>query len=300
LLLYYASIVEEEIQQTVADFRRIIPWQGFDKYSTPMWQMVPMNGKRYVCLRAGAGLTVSANDPSSLRVTEVTAAQLPGGDKDPIQAGDRFFKLEGLLWQTLLLQAKTAAGVVVAELEVDIKNKVEKKLAFNFVRDNAGHRTRRAVASAAAWLSGINWIYNGQTNIFFRQTVARNVVINQDLGPVVRFATGIAGVPASEHEWDIVVATGDGTADMNFFFVWEYEQSALTVIDGTDAGTLGGNCVFEDQAGSQIAETLCHEIGHFLNCDDHYVAANKHELMYGITDARGAHIGKEHANIMNL
>ena len=86
---------------------------------------------------------------------------------------------------------------------------------------------------------------------------------------------------------------------MNLFFVWEYEQDALTVVDGADAGTLGANCIFEDQAGSQIAETLSHEIGHFLKCGDHYVAARSYELMYGITDTRGAHIGKVHANIMN-
>jgi len=285
----------------MAEFRRIIPWQGFDKYSVPVWQMVPLNGPpRYVCLRDGAGLTVTSTDPAALKITEITSVQLPAGDKDPIHAGDRFFKLEGKSWEIVTVSATTKAGLDVAQLEVDIKKRVDKKLAFNFVSDNAGHHTVRAAASATQWTSGINWIYNGQTNIFFTKIAARPVTIGQDLGPVVRFAKGVAGVPISEHEWDIVVAKGEPTADMNFFMVWEYEQSALTVIDGTDAGTLGGNCIFEDHAGSQIVESMAHEVGHFLKCKDQYIAARSYELMYGITDTRGAHIGKQHANIMNL
>lgn len=283
----------------MAEFRRIIPWQGFDKYSIPHWQMVPVNGKRYVCLRDGAGLTVTSETPSSLQVTEVTQAQLPPGDKDPIQAGDRFFKLEGFVWDIVNVVAKNAGGAVVATLETDIKEKKEYKLAFHFVSDNAGHRTTRAPAAAAGWLSGINWIYNGQTNIYFRTTVARAVTVNQNLGPVVRFSKQLAGVAASEHEWDVVIAKGDPNANMNFFLVWEYEQDATPNVDNTDAGTLGGNCIYEDKAGAYPAETMSHEIGHFLGCDDHYDVSKKYELMYGITDARGAHIGKEHANIMN-
>ena len=137
-----------------AEFRRIIPWKGFDKYSTPHFQMVPLDGKRYVCLRGGAGLAVTSADPTAVRVTEVTSAQLPAGDKDPIVAGDRFFKLEGLLWRTVKISAKAAGagGALVTELEADVKKKVEYKLAFNFVKDSAGHHTNRPVSAAAGWL----------------------------------------------------------------------------------------------------------------------------------------------------
>ncbi len=278
----------------MAEFRRIIAWKGFDRFSIPHYQMVPMNETRYVLLRDGKGLAVSSSKPAALVVTEIAATSLPAGQKDPIMAGDRIFKLVGRQWDIAFVQARTGAGALAASLECDIKNRRSVTVAFNFVRDTGGHSTNRAPAASVQWLRVINGIFNGQANVFFRQTVSRWVAMTENLGATVRWST-----IASEHEWDKVVARRDNNADMNFFLVWNYEQGALNVVDGTDAGTLGGNCIFEDGAGNQIGETMAHELGHFLGCDDHYNSAKIYELMYGITDARGRHIGKEHANIVN-
>ena len=75
----------------MAEFRRVIHWKGFDRFSVPHYQMVPMEEPRYVMLRDGKGLTVASSKPAALKVTEVNAASLPAGDKDPIWASDRIF-----------------------------------------------------------------------------------------------------------------------------------------------------------------------------------------------------------------
>ena len=100
-------------------------------------------------------------------------------------------------------------------------------------------------------------------------------------------------------EWNTVTALGDASADMNYFLVWEYEQDATPTIDDTDAGTLGGNCIFEDNAGFHVGVTMAHELGHFLGRHDHYVVARRLELMYGTTDQRGIHLTKDDVNGMN-
>ena len=124
-------------------------------------------------------------------------------------------------------------------------------------------------------------------------------MVDRDLGAVVRYSSHLKGVLASEHEWGHVVAKRDTSADFNFFFVWEYEQDNSPATDNTDAGALGGTCIFEDAAGTEVAETMSHELGHYLGVGDYYTAATRNWLMYGYTDARGQHIPKDHANKMN-
>jgi len=140
-----------------------------------------------------------------------------------------------------------------------------------------------------------NEILLNQANVEVIKQNARNVKINQNLGGVVRYSKHITGVAPGEHEWDIVVAKRDNAADLNIFFVWEYEQDNTPNIDNTEAGTLGNNCIFEDNISYQTHETMAHEIGHFLGVD--HPAPGLDLLMSpGRTDQR---ISKAHANIMN-
>jgi hypothetical protein len=281
----------------MAEFVRVFNLQGFDRFHTPRWQMVPAAGRRYTLLRDGAGLTVISQDPRVLTVAEVRAADLPVGAHEQIRAGDRLFLLEGRAKGQTSVRA-LRHGVVEVELDVDTKNQRDLQLTFNFVRDSAGHRTRRVPAAAAEWVRVINAVYNGQANIFFTHTT-RWVKAEQNLRNVVRFSAHLAGVAAAQHEWDVVTALGDMAADMNFFLVREYEQDATPYIDLADGGTIRDNCLFEDHAGSQVGESMAHEVGHFLGGTDHMILARQRELMYGITDQRGTHLPKADVNIMN-
>ena len=274
-------------------FEKVFNMQGFDRWQSPRWQMVPVGGDRYIALRDGAGLTVTSNNPGVLTVAEIRAADLPStGQRMPLNQGDRIFKLHGASKGAARVQAKRG-GTVVLELQVDTKNRKTVRLTFNFVRDNAGHRTRRNPSAATGWMNTINYIYNGQANIFATMIRTRTVNIPQNLGPQVTWSAGVAS------EWNTVTALRDAGADFNFFLVWEYEQDDTPAVDHTDAGALAGNCIFEDNAGTQVGETMAHELGHYLGRPDIYDAARRHHLMHGITDVRGQHLSKDDVNVMN-
>lgn len=278
-----------------AEFFRVFKVKGFDRYQTPRWQMVPVGGDRYVQLRDGAGLTVTSNDTGKVTVEEVRLAQLPGGDRDTIPSGARLFKLHGAGKGRAVIQAKNSGGTTVVELEVETKNKKTVRIAFNFVRDSAGHSTWHVPASVGEWLKKVNYIYTGQANIEVVRHAARSVRVEQDLGREVRRAAGAAD------ERSIVEALGDSTADMNFFMVWEYESDFVpgAGADRVDASVVGSTCFYENRAGSQTGETIAHEIGHYLGVSDTYDDNLRHHLMYGYTDVRGIHLPKQDVNVMN-
>ena len=78
----------------MAEFARVFKIQGMDGRATPRFQMVPANGKRFVILRDGVGMTLAASDPANCNFTEILESALPSGDRAPRQRGDRFFRLE--------------------------------------------------------------------------------------------------------------------------------------------------------------------------------------------------------------
>jgi hypothetical protein len=85
-----------------------------------------------------------------------------------------------------------------------------------------------------------------------------------------------------QHEWDDVVAMADPDADINVYFVWEYEQDYDSNTD-TGGATLGTDILIEDNLSS-LARNLSHEIGHSLSLADLYNAAEQPLLMYGYED----------------
>lgn len=275
----------------MATFERAYAMKGFDRYRVNRWQMVPKSGVRYIIARDAAGLTLSSTNTHRLRMTEIAQTALPSGHLR-LEPNDRFIKLEGLDHGSAKVYLKDGAGSTVKTLEVDVKRRKRVKVSFNFVKDSGGHTTARNTADALAWVWAMDHIFDGQANVNVTLGTSRVVNVPSNLGSTVTWSSGASS------EWNTVIALGDSTADMNFFLVWDYEQDS-TPGDGADAGTLGGNCIYEDSAGTQDGETMAHELGHFLGCPDHYITGRKRELMYGITDTRGVHLPKADVNIIN-
>ena len=270
-------------------FEPVNKYEGFDESAAPNWQMIPKNETRQVKVFNAAGLTLAFTSPGIADFTETA---------DPADKTVRILTIKGKMKGRTFIEVRSGR-VAVKRLEVAVKNLKEVKIAFNFIEDNAGHKTKRTSGEVAAYVTEINDIYQPQTNIKFTNYASHNIKIAKDLGKVVRFSTHLKGVPKKEHEWDLIIAKRDSKANFNIFFVWEYEQDNTPGTDDADAGTIGGNCIFEDDAGSEIGETIAHEIGHYLKRGDTYKSKNSDMLMYGYTDVRGKKITKADANAMN-
>lgn len=277
----------------MAEFVKVYNMKGFDKYSTPRWQMVPVSStdKRWIALRGGAGYTITNSDASVVTCTEINKSTLPsGGELQALQSGDRILELKGLAKGSARITATKGSDTL--HLDINTKEKKTLQVVFNFVRDSASprHQTSRVPASAAQWTREINYIYNGQANIYLVNKAARYVTVTRDLGSTIE--TTQSGTGEEAHLYPL----GE-TADCNYFFVWRMDITDQA--GDEDAFAEGKNIVFEDTAGAQVTETMAHELGHVLGLADHYVDARKRELMYGYTDSRGVHLGKTDVNTIN-
>ncbi len=275
----------------MAEFFKVFTMKGFDRWRMPRWQMVPAGKYRYVALRDAAGATVASSDPSVVTCEEITTADLPGGTREPLQANDRILKLKGIRRGAAKITAM-GPGCAPGELEIGVKNRKTVQVVYNFVRDAAtpAHQTIRVPASAAQWSLEMNYIFNGQANVYLNNKAARWVDVPKDLGADIITTTSGVG-----EEADLYPLGDSATGVINFFFVWSMDITDDP--DDEDAFTEGRRIVFEDTAGAQLTETMAHEVGHALGLPDNYVT--KRQLMYGITDDRGVDLPKAHVNIIN-
>jgi hypothetical protein len=277
-------------------FRPVFYMEGFDERASPHWQMVPVNGDRFVALRGGAGLTVRSCSPSIVTVQEITQAQLPasGHCRLALEAGDRIFRLHGAAKGSARIQARRGAAPEV-ELAVDTKHRKTLRVSFNLVSDPAGHHTVRPPASIPGWMPIINGVFNGQANVAFELRLVRPITVAGNLGDQVTICHG------GEEEWNRVTALAnrDRGADVNFFLVWELEQTASPTVDSLEALMApNGACLVEDNLHGIEAVNIAHELGHRLGVRDHYDASRSQDLMYGYP-SRGTNLPKDHVNVMN-
>jgi hypothetical protein len=280
----------------MAEFRPVFHLEGFDANASPKWQMVPVNGDRYVALRGGAGLTVISGSPAIVTVQEITQAQLPstGHCRLPLESSDRIFRLRGVAKGGARIQARRGTAPA-ADLDVDTKYGKTLRVSFNFVSDSAGHHSSRPPASVSEWMPIINGVFSGQSNINIELRLVRPITVAGDLGDQITICQG------GEEEWNRVAAPAnrDRGADANFYMVWELEQTGSPTVDSLEAlMSRDGACLVEDDLHGVNAVAIAHEIGHRLGVVDHYDAARSQELMYGYPN-RGTLLPKVHVNRMN-
>jgi hypothetical protein len=278
-----------------------LAFAGFDRSTSPKWQMVPVNGTRVLTISGAGGLVprvrVVSGNASALTAVQTTARgtttlTLTGGT-----APGRAF----VEWVPSL----TDAGPVQTGFTLEVSIKDEKKIstAFHYVDDSRRQVTRRRIADLNAMITAANDILTPQSNVTIERKSAAPLPITQDLGRVVRFSSHLTGapdnVPIAQHEWDDVVAHADTTADFNVFFVTEYEQDNTPLADGQAAGTIAAekNCIFEDRTGNPAAEVLAHETMHLLGIPGH--SANRRHLNASGAVRTSHLITRDQANIIN-
>jgi hypothetical protein len=185
-------------------------------------------------------------------------------------------------------------------LDVNVKATLTKKISFTFVSDTAGHHTTRNRANVDGLIAAANLIYLPQVNVHFVKGKVQSWQAPLDLGDPVTWDKGT-----------VIFPQGDGDADCNCFFVWEYEDegavvdnspgfSMAIVMDITEArAEIGGtNCIIEDHLNRDAGALLAHEAGHMLGCADREGPADGPFLMFN-GSRRGTKIPKSDANIMN-
>jgi hypothetical protein len=282
----------------MAEFNRVFRVQGMDSNASPRFQMVPVGRSRFVALHDGAGMTVTNLNPLACTLTEIRESQLPSDDRAPSSAGDRYFRIEGLAKGGALLMA-TGGSLIPLFLEVAVKEKRQQLITFNFLSDNAGHRTTRPAANVGQWMPTLNYIWRRQANVELVNHGIRTTRIAQNLGATIM-------VPADnslDATFNLIGSAGDSGADLNVFFVWDLQQTGSTGdLDAfTSIGTAGsgspGTCLFEDSAGAGQPISLAHEVGHHLglNHDTH----RRIDLMWPTTGERGFNLTKDDVNAAN-
>jgi hypothetical protein len=287
----------------MAEFRRVFSVQGMDSDATPKFQMVPSSGKRYVALHDGKGMAVASGNTAVCTVTEIPESSLPAGERasgiNAAVTGDRFFRLDGVTKGVTLIAAVSLTSLPTF-LEVGVKDKILQRIQFYSVKDNAGHFSRRPLAISGEWIPGLNYIFKRQANIeIVRHGAPKTVKVNQNLGDPVVVSDDVPG--ATELA---IAATGNQTADLNVFFLWEVQtpsggdtDAIVGVIGSAHLGAGPGFVLFEDNAGSGAMLSMAHEFGHHMGLTHREV--NKKDLMWPFTGQRGLNLTKEDVNIAN-
>lgn len=279
-----------------AAFDRAFPFRGWDSAASPKWQMVPIDGDRFMYLHDGAGLTVTSSNTAVVTVTEITKGDIPAGsDKLAPRAGDRFFKFRGKSKGNAKIQAKNAGGTVVTEVEVDTKPELTKNVTFYFIKDSATpvHKTNKVPAEAAQWVLTVNYIYQ-QCNIKIVSPAGSWKTLSGDRGAAIEYTDG------STDDWAALRAMRDPGADVTVFHVWEYEQDGTPASDNANGGTVRTSkmSVVEDNAASVHAHTIAHELGHAFGLPDLSSNATRHHIMWG-AGRTGQHMSKSEVNTIN-
>jgi hypothetical protein len=274
--------------------------QGFDNFSTPKWQMVPMTGGVRVLEISGHGKLV----PRVRAAADVlTAVQTASGSKTILTLTGG--KNAGKAFVEWVPDLKFVGAVDTAfTLEVSVKALKTINTAFHYVDDGRKQKTKRQIADLDAMIAGANLILTPQANLKLARKSAAALPIAQNLGDVVRFSSHLTGppdnVPIAQHEWDDLFAKVDATADFNVFFVKEFEIDATPYIDDSaEAGTVATDkmCIFEDRVIRPASEVLAHETVHLLGIGDH--SSNNWHLIASGATRKGRWINRDQANTVN-
>src|SRR5439155_22187579 len=126
--------------------------------------------------------TVTIDDPTVCTITEVRERDLPVDERLPAARGDRLFKLHGVNAGVATVTATGGSIPAPLELEVSVKAKRQQLIAFNFLRDNAGHRTTRPGGLVGELMGTLNYIWRRQANVELVNHVIRRPTVAENLG----------------------------------------------------------------------------------------------------------------------
>lgn len=191
------------------------------------------------------GLTLTPVDPYLIEVKEVPIGR------------SRLLEIKGRMPGTTYLEVRGSHGPVT-RLEVCVKIRRYVFVMFHYVEDTTGRRTRRKAGDEVTLLEQVNKIMVPQANVEFVRYGAKPLKVKSDLGNVVGADEKKSPSNSVFHiEWNAVVVNSDLNADLNVFFVWEFEGEHDTTPreDNAQAATKKayGYTIFQDEGSEDGA-----------------------------------------------
>ena len=222
---------------------------GFDDTTDPPW---------LIFLKEGQNTAKAKITPS----TAATEVDFESGDTNkatvlPISASGspQTIIVKGVAKGDTNVKAK-ADNTEAGTLNISVKERKTIKVALHYMKDNAGHSTTRSNVSAQNVIDEMNAHWTPQANIVFTKFAVDDPTVPKDLGNIV------GEVPTATGEWLDITAFVTAGADMNIFFVWEFETDADPATDSADGGTAGSNVLIEDNTAMTVGRDAAHEAGH--------------------------------------
>ena len=265
------------------EFKEIGANNGFDDTTVPEWLIVPVNNA------LNTKTAIAEIDPAivapevSFEVLDTSKATV-----SPVNAstGYETVTLTGQASGDTALKAKVET-TDCKTLNLAVKDKRTVRVAIHFMQDIAGHSTSRNNADAI--IDELNICYTPQANVVFTKHSSDSPVVPTDLGSVVEL---YASNPANEWD-DVINAAQDATAEINLYFVWEFECDGTPLTDNAAGGRIGTDAIIEDKDNPH---TVCHETGHTLGLWDSNI--DERNLMK--SGGSGFKIFKFEADLLNM
>jgi hypothetical protein len=254
---------------------------GYDDTTAPNHSLVvPVNGRRQVQVAVTPAVAVPAPVPAYVSDTPGVATVEPTPDGVAVAGvSDGSAKIES-----------REGATVLDTLDVDVKDRQDKSVAFHYVCDSrpaaaGGPHCSNGTPAPDDMRSLLNRVWERQANVRFTGGARHNIVVPGDLGAYVN-SNGFGG-----GEMGTVTALGAG-ADYNVFRVNHIRSRHAEVNDGLNNGinTMIGDAPCGDDLG------LPHEAGHFLGIRPHTGTGIMQACDGGRLDRR---VTLAHANMVN-
>ena len=272
---------------------------GFDNSVSPHWLMIGAETEKSVILNNGNNFSVKIRNPA--------IAEIVNDVIESVTLQQRIITIKGKNKGTTFLDVFDG-NALKTRLEVCVKNRREISVSFHYVVDKDGVGSRRVAAELKGIIDYINdKIFLPQANVSVRIGVINAPLkVDRVLGKYIRDTSEFPDISKTEHEVDYIMSFRDRAANINVFFVIDYESGRNPRKNKT-AGVQYEKGIFIDDnintvsSLATIENVLAHEIAHYLGVggESHYYhLKNIDRLMY--SKARGGlRILKVHANMMN-
>lgn len=264
--------------------------------------MVGVGKSKFPILEDGVGWTIGSNDESVATIKD-----------DPLttpSSSSHDFILTGVGKGVTHVLGEPPGGLPPLRLlQVEVKEELRLKIAFQFVTDNSINsplQWNQTTGFMSQLKNNTNNIFEQQANMIFDVLREKDVQVSTSLRDIIgkqnradlAFTRSLRG---PYREWEKLTAEGDSRASINVFFIarsiLRKENTLSPLIFGMD-----GNILVEDDPFRRIEKLereLAQLIAEMLGVQRTRGLSHPEHLMSQSSDITARKLPKEHANILN-